>query len=108
MFAEWVPVDQHKSLIPFLNLTEVKGLRSSDVSQFQRTAPEYLTRLKNKLKKKAIDILLLKFYVLTWTSWTSKTLFTLLLNICTTLEIDYCEQLYLFVTFYQDHQESVS
>ena len=51
---------------------------------------------------------LLKFYVLTWTSWTSKTLFTLLLNICTTLEIDYCEQLYLFVTFYQDHQESVS
>ena len=52
MFAEWVPVDQHKSLILFLNLTKVKGLRSSDVSRFQRTAPEYLTRLKNKLKKK--------------------------------------------------------
>ena len=26
MFAVWVPVDQHKSLIPFLNLARVKGL----------------------------------------------------------------------------------
>lgn len=62
-----------------------------------------------KKTKKAIDILLSKFDVLTWRSWTSKTLFTLLLNICKTLETDYCEQLCSgLVTFYHDYQESVS
>ena len=41
MFAAWVPVDEYKSLIPFLNLLTVNGLRSSNGSPFQRTAPEY-------------------------------------------------------------------
>ena len=40
MFAVWLPVDEFKSLIPFLNLVGVNGLRSSDGSPFQRTAPE--------------------------------------------------------------------
>ena len=40
VFAVWVPVKEYKSFIPFLNLVRVNGLRNSDGSQFQSTAPE--------------------------------------------------------------------
>ena len=38
--SKWVPVEECKSFIQFLNLVRVNGLRNSDGGPFQRTAPE--------------------------------------------------------------------